>query len=39
MKVVKEEPPRLNAKRNFSKQFREVVEACLVKSPSERLSC
>lgn len=38
MKVIQQEPPKVSSKRNFSKQFKEVVEACLVKNPAERLS-
>lgn len=36
LKVIQQDSPRLPARRNYSKQFRELVEFCLQKQPRDR---
>ena len=36
IKISKEPPPKISSKRNCSKSFREVLEACLKKDVTER---
>ncbi|CAL5986654.1 Kinase [Hexamita inflata] len=38
LRVIQHEPPKISSKRNFSKQFKELIDACLQKNPSERLN-
>lgn len=38
MNIYQKDPPKLPANKTFTKQFREVVDMCMVKNPRERAS-
>ena len=37
LKIVNEEPPKLNKNEGWEETFVEMIESCLIKDPSKRL--